>query len=138
MTDSLSHTCDALLLMCIDWRFWPWLLPAVKERFGTFDLVTRAGGALPLVSDNPDEREIVLSQIRIAKKLHGFRSVVIVDHEDCGAYGGSKAFASPEEEHNAHREKLSRAAGFVKEALPDLNVVLGYATQNQTLEIFNE
>ena len=52
---------------------------------------------------------MVLSNINISLKLHDPDLIVLVNHEDCGAYGGSKKFASKEEEEQFHEQELDKA-----------------------------
>ena len=59
--------------------------------------------------------------------------MVIVDHEDCGAYGGSNNFASFDEEKAAHREKLVLAERAIKSEV-DLPTAKWLARLDGTLE----
>jgi hypothetical protein len=56
-------------------------------------------------------------------QLHNTRTVVLMVHSDCGAYGGLAAFkgdAKQEIEH--HTADLQRAAKFLKREIPELTV----------------
>ena len=46
---------------------------------GSYDRVGIAGGVLDISS--------VLKQIELAVRLHKIRKVILINHEDCGAYG---------------------------------------------------
>lgn len=137
MSERQGHGCDALMLMCMDFRFRGWIPDKVAEKVGasSYDLISYAGGALLLGSDDPTEREVLLSQIKLSSKLHGIKAAILVDHEDCGAYGGSKAFASSHEEFECHRAKMGKAEAAIKEALPNLEVVKAYAWMDRSVHI---
>jgi hypothetical protein len=137
MAVSHAHSCEALILMCMDFRFQSWVPEKVADlaNLSGYDLVSYAGGALLLGSDDPAEREALLSQVRLSSRLHGIHKVVLADHEDCGAYGGSKAFASSEEEFECHKAKMTKAAAAIRSDLPHLRVILSYARMDGTLEL---
>lgn len=120
-----DHACEALVLTCIDFRFHEGFLEKVKTELDveSFDLVALAGGAKNIVS--PADRkfsDVVFGNIEIAAKLHGIKKVILANHMDCGAYGGSKSFASSEEEINFHKSELSRARHMIQKAFPALDV----------------
>jgi carbonic anhydrase len=125
------------MLMCMDFRFQDWVPAKVADltQANSYDLISYAGGALTLGSDDAAEREILLSQIRLSSRLHGINSVVLVDHEDCGAYGGSKAFASSDEELACHKGKMTKARVAIAEQLPHLRVLLSYAWLDGTVNL---
>ncbi|MBI2113217.1 MAG: hypothetical protein HYT50_01390 [Candidatus Wildermuthbacteria bacterium] len=105
----MSHTCKALVLHCIDFRFRKSLTNFLESKFGdSYDLVSVAGSVKSLVSDNP-EGNFILEQMKISDKLHKPQTILLIQHEDCGAYGGSAAFGndfSKEQEYqNAELEK---------------------------------
>ena len=76
-----KHTCDAIVVCCIDFRFQKyirnWTDKYLKDK--TFDLVGFAGSTKNL--------ETVLEQIGISVRLHEIKEVVLIHHEECGAYG---------------------------------------------------
>ena len=137
MSNHGVHNCDALVLMCMDFRFRDWVPGKVADQLGlgSYDLVSYAGGALLLGSDDSAEREVLLSQIKLSSRLHGIEAAVLVDHEDCGAYGGSSAFASSEEEFECHRVKMEKARAAIGAVLPSLRVALAYAGMDGGLQI---
>ncbi len=79
-----------------------------------YDDVSIAGAVKNLV-DPYDKRDVefVYRQIQIARKLHRVTDVVLINHTDCGAYGGRKTFASDAEEHARHVKDLLRAKEMV-------------------------
>ena len=76
-----DHTAQALVVTCIDFRLQEAINKWISENFSprTFDRVALAGGVKNL--------EVILGQIDIAIRLHHIKNVVLVNHEDCGAYG---------------------------------------------------
>lgn len=90
---------------------------------GDFDDVSLAGAAKNIVSPaNEAERELVLRQIEISKRLHGIEEVILMNHTDCGAYGGHKAFESAEAEHRKHADDMEESRKIILERWPDLKV----------------
>ena len=98
----MSHTCSSILMHCMDFRFGKAMkeFMAEKNLLGDADLVSFAGSAKNVV--DPATREFALRQIEISKTLHGMKNVWLVNHTDCGAYGGRKAFADDMAEHDKH------------------------------------
>lgn len=117
----MEHTCPAAVITCIDFRFWQKLLDYMATRGETsFDLISMAGGAKNLI-DN-ETRPVIFKQLDICTQKHCIKKVYLVNHIDCGAYGGSAAFASREEEEEKLIGDLGKAENFIKEKYPDLEV----------------
>jgi len=121
---SPSHEATALVLTCLDFRFHEQLVKLLHEQgINNFDLKCDAGAVKYLVSDEkPAVREWILQNIEIAKRLHRIRQVVLINHADCGAYGGNAAFESDEAQLVFHREQLVSAKAKITVAYPDLTV----------------
>ena len=101
-----QHTCKALVLHCIDFRFRKSLAEFLEGKFGdSYDLVSVAGGVKSLVSAIEDNN-FILEQIRISNKLHKPEVFILIQHEDCGAYGGSVAFGDFLTQQKTHNKKL--------------------------------
>jgi len=122
--------CKALILHCIDFR----LTGAIQQLLhdeqiaDDCDVVAVAGAAKAIADPlKPAHRETVLDQIEIAIKLHRICRVLLVNHTDCGAYGGAEAFASPAAERGAHATDLQRARSLVAERFPALEIDLHLA-----------
>jgi len=113
-----AHSCKALVLHCIDFRFRKALGEFLSSKFGdSYDLVSVAGGVKRLISD-PAENNFIIEQLKISNTLHKPNTIVLIQHEDCGAYGGSKAFNTPQQEVKHQREELQKAAALLKEHFP--------------------
>lgn len=123
----MSHTCNALILHCMDFR----LGKAVKEYLeknnllDNADIVSVAGAAKNLVSpQTPADAEFILRQIEISKRLHRISTVILVNHTDCGAYGGRGAFADETEEYTKHIEDLKKARESITDKFSGLEILL--------------
>ena len=110
----MNPQCEAVVVTCIDFRFQEFFDPWLRERLrhGNYDRIGIAGGV--------KNWETVFGQIQIAKELHGVKTVLLVNHEECGAYG---------EEGTLHRHEtdLREARDNVRERFPDVDVALYYA-----------
>lgn len=118
-----NHSAEAVIATCIDFRFQEYINNWISQNFSpkTFDRVAFAGGVKSL--------DTIISQIDIAERLHKIKKVVLVNHEDCGAYG-DPASAGPEK----HAEDLKNAAAQIKQQYPDLEVQTYYLHLDGTFE----
>lgn len=125
---SHKHECHNLVIHCMDFRLqddiWWWLKS--QGITGDSDIVSLAGAVKDLVSPEVEEyRKCLLKQIRISRELHGMKRVVLMNHTDCGAYGGRKAFEGDiAKEEKKHIEDMKNAAIIIKNEFPDLEVML--------------
>ena len=73
--------CDALVVHCMDYRLQKFLHPWIMSRFGAdnFDIISLAGGV--------HDYEMVLKYVQLALQIHSINTVVLINHEDCRAYG---------------------------------------------------
>jgi carbonic anhydrase len=73
--------CDALVVHCMDYRLQKFLHPWITSRFGpdNFDIISLAGGV--------HDYEMVLKYVQLAVQIHSIKEVVLINHEDCRAYG---------------------------------------------------
>lgn len=123
------HNCEAVVLTCIDFRFWRETLEFVEKELGllSFDFPSLPGSAKAINECMKDE-DVALSCIGVPINLHHAKKVVIVNHQDCGAYGGSKKFNGDDEaEQKFHEEELKKAKAKILEKFPDKEIVLVYA-----------
>jgi len=87
------------------------------------DVVSLAGAAKNIASlKNETDRSFVLNQINLSKQLHDIQEIILMNHTDCGAYGGKNAFASEVEEHNRHKDELNLAKKMIAREHPDLTI----------------
>lgn len=118
-----THKAQAIIQICIDFRFHAGIVEELA-RIGikAFDLKSDAGAVKCLIDGRREVREWVLENFRIAASLHEVETVVLINHSDCGAYGGSDRFGSAEEEQAFHEDQLSKARAVVEESLPQMKV----------------
>lgn len=121
----MQHACSALIIHCMDFR----LGKAVKEYLensgllNDCDIVAAAGAAKNLLPSAPEaERQFILKQIAISKNLHHIKKVILMNHTDCGAYGGRSAFTSREAEEETNRRDMNEAARLIRNEHPELEV----------------
>ncbi|MDO8513647.1 MAG: hypothetical protein Q7S37_04040 [bacterium] len=118
----MEHSCEAAVITCIDFRFWKKLIQFLSTQgLESYDLTAMAGGAKNLVDG--DTREMVFRQLDICTGKHEIKKVYLINHIDCGAYGGSAAFGSSEKEEIKLTEDLNQAENIIKEKYPSLQTV---------------
>ena len=114
-----THQAESIIITCIDFRLQEAINRWIAQNFApkTFDRVALAGGVKNL--------ESILEQIKIAHRLHHIKKVVLINHEDCGAYGKE---GTPKK----HAEDLKNAKTKIHEQFPDLEVGTYYLHLNGT------
>ncbi|MBI2330401.1 hypothetical protein HYU94_03345 [Candidatus Daviesbacteria bacterium] len=114
-----DHGCKAVIVTCIDFRFQEYINDWISENFPpkTFDRVAIAGGVFDVTA--------VLKQVEISKRLHNIKKVVLINHEDCGAYGEAGTIQK-------HAEDLKNAANKIKNQYPDLEIDSYYLNLNSS------
>lgn len=120
----MSHGCRALVISCLDYRLHHALHDWADKRYGPtgYDLVHLAGGGGALLQE--DTKAAVLKQVEISHRLHSISEVVLVNHMDCGAYGGSAAFQNDETAERArYTTDLGQAANLITAQFPDLKII---------------
>ena len=106
---------------------------------GDADIVSVAGAAKNIAAPaSPAEAEFVLKQIDISNRLHHIGTVVLMNHTDCGAYGGKAAFASADAERNAHIEDMHKAKEMIMKRYPNLAVKIALATIGESKDVVIE
>lgn len=102
-----SYTASSCAVWCFDARFGR--LARLFESYQTapVDFVAVAGGAKALADGGPSAA-YVLEQVAASLRLHHPGQIVLMVHEDCGAYG--RQFASPQETLDFYLGELDKAA----------------------------
>jgi len=123
-----SHYCDNVVIRCMDFRFHARLGELLAAHFGVerfdYDSPGGCGGSKSIIDERP--REAIFQALDVAVPLHRTRRVIIVDHVDCGAYGGSGKFGDARAEARFHAQRLREAREIVHRSYPQLEVVLFY------------
>jgi carbonic anhydrase len=111
----MNRTCSTLVVTCKDFRFQKlfdnWIAENLGE--GDHDRVALAGGV--------QSWEVIAEQVRLATVLHQIKKLVLVNHEDCEAYG-------VESTRTRHLHDLKAAREKVAALHPELEVQLYYAS----------
>lgn len=118
-----QHTqCPAVVVHCMDFRLRNSLNNYLGTRFPRgYDLVSIAGGVKSLIADGEIDN-FELEQLRLSDQLHQPEVMLFIQHEDCGAYGGSGAFQSPQAEVEFHRQELRRARELLASHFPSAQI----------------
>lgn len=117
-----STQVQNLTISCIDYRFrrsvWSWV---ETELDGQSDIVAAAGASKAITDE--DTRATLLKQVQLAKKLHNISDVHIVDHMDCGAYGGAAKHTNDKQaEITEHQEILDKAKKLIESTVDGISV----------------
>jgi hypothetical protein len=117
-----SHSCENLMLVCMDFRFQQDISNWAEEQglSGTFDLISLAGAQKAIVDE--DTRPTFMKQLKTSVELHHAKRVIMIAHQDCGAYGGSKKFTGWEAERLVYLSELENAKKIVLDSYPQLVV----------------
>ncbi len=84
------------------------------------DVISIAGAAKDL--NDGSMGGAVESQLSLSKKLHDINCITLMNHTDCGGYGGRDAFDSREAEWENHVEALKTAETYLKGTYPDVAI----------------
>ncbi len=108
-----KHITEAIVVHCIDFRFQKYLDAWLLERLGhgNYDRVSLAGSVFDFYS--------VLRQVEISDRLHKIKKVILINHEDCGAYGSEGNYAR-------HKSDLEEAERKLDALFPHLDVEIYY------------
>lgn len=131
------HQAKALVLSCIDFRF------LTAERYflsrknlgGEYDWTALAGASLAVAGfPHPSDAEAFWDQLDISYRLHHINKVIVIDHQDCGAYAtmiDPNLSKDPERELQIHTDYLNRAYWSIRDRYPDIEVELYFAALNK-------
>jgi carbonic anhydrase len=113
--------CDALVVHCMDYRLQKFLQPWITVRFGydNFDIISLAGSV--------HDYEMVLKYVQLAVKIHTIKTVCLINHEDCRAYGREGTY-------KRHRHDLLDTRAKIRLLFPNLNVETFYLRLDGTFE----
>ena len=122
------HHCEAVVLSCIDFRFWKETTEFVKNELNikTFDFPSLPGSAKAINESN--DETFVFGCISVPVELHHAEKIVIINHQDCGAYSGSAKWSGDDEaEQKFHEKELKKAKEKILTKYPDKEIILIYA-----------
>jgi carbonic anhydrase len=119
-------TVTALAITCIDYRLVDDAVKFFEGRKLTndYDQVSLAGASLAAVSAKfPSSNAAFWDHIAIAKQLHSIKTVILVDHRDCGAYKvafGKDYHGEGAAELAQHRAVMTEVRAKLKTLHPEL------------------
>ncbi len=116
----MSHKAQAIALTCIDFRFRKPLQDFFENELNLYavDHMAQGGGAKMVVEEGPI-REWVFDNFDIAFSKHDVNRVILINHQDCGAYGGSSSFNGLDDELGKQEMWLRHAVSVVHSKYPD-------------------
>ncbi len=116
----MPHTCRAIVVHCMDFRFAKGLAQYVADQglAGDADIVGWAGAGKAFLDDT--SKEFALLQVELSQKLHGITEIHVINHIDCGAYGGRTAFADDQAERAKHIADVQAVRELIVERFPKL------------------
>ncbi|MFH0819122.1 MAG: carbonic anhydrase [Patescibacteria group bacterium] len=133
-----EHNCEALVIACIDFRLIDntnkWLTDLGLEK--KYDFLGVGGASKQLASpDKPEYKELLLENIKISVNLHNISKIYIIHHEDCGAYGGKKAFENSEKEREFQINEMKKSQEIIKYLYPELEIIKIYEKLDGSMEV---
>ena len=122
-----AHSCEALVLTCMDFRFKSQSRLFVREHMGimSYDSVSVPGACRHI--NHGGDNGLLLKSMALAVEHHNVCKIILLNHEDCKAYDGSTRFGEDREaEFSFHAEELRAARRKVKDAVKVDDVQLAY------------
>jgi carbonic anhydrase len=116
-----EHVTNAVVVHCIDFRIQKYLDTWLQEnlKHDNYDRVSLAGSIFDFAA--------VMGQIEISNRLHKVKKVILVNHEDCGAYGDVGNY-------ERHKEDLKKAEKRLDDEFSHLDVETYYLHLDGTFE----
>ena len=104
-----NHTCKYAVVTCIDFRFQEALEAWINEHCGpgNYDRIALAGGV--------KSWDAIMDQLRVSKRLHMVETVILINHEDCGAYGAEGTFTRHQQDLQAAAKEVAAKLGLKAE-----------------------
>ncbi|MGI9356642.1 MAG: carbonic anhydrase [Rhizobiaceae bacterium] len=125
-----NHQTEALVLNCIDHRLVDDVTRYMAERSmqDKYDQISLAGASIGVLTDEKSSwSQTFWDHVELARKFHGIRKIIAIDHRDCAA---CKAFVTPtcgedkEAELKLHTVMLNQLAREIRMREPGLDVEL--------------
>lgn len=115
------HKVEAAIVHCLDPRFQKAHRAFIEQELGIrhYDSYVLPGGAKNLLEEEFGKK--LFEKINdVSFKLHGACRIILIIHRDCGAYGGTKAFASTHDEKHRQESDLRLAREMFCLHLPEI------------------
>lgn len=119
----MSHTCQAVLLHCMDFRLTKEIHRWLREQklLGDCDIVSVAGAGKDILEPKSGQ-DMLLKQIAASVELHKITTVILMPHSGCGAYKLIYNFTSPETERKRQLADLDKVEKIIKKKFPNLQI----------------
>ena len=141
-TDFKSHyVAQVYPVRCVDDRCWKTYDRFLKDNGITkLDPKTPAGAAKVFASpEKPGDRDYNLRELAISIRLHKVKTVWLMNHSHCGAYGGIERFGGDEDkEFELHAKELRKARRVILEKFPKLKVKIYFIDATGIIEVSPE
>ena len=121
----MLHTCSSVLVRCMDFRLTSTINKWLEDNnlMDDCDIISVAGISKAIALDvNAEDAKYILSQIKLSHDLHETKTLYLIHHTDCGAYGGHDAFADLETEKKTYLDHMTRAKEIINQQIPGLEV----------------
>ena len=116
-------TCQNLVINCVDFRIQKSICDWLEKRdlTGDYDHLCTAGGIQDLVRPCVLTTEALFKEITLSCNLHQVKRIILINHENCGAYGDALEAGSAKEQETHHAD-LSQAKALINEHWPQIEV----------------
>lgn len=136
-----KHHCQNLVIRCMDWRFSGKQVGELLDQlfsdedgFGSFDDRGSVGTSKAVIEE--ESRKVIFNALNVAIEKHGAERIILIDHVDCSAYGGSAKFdGNAEAEKKFHNEKLKEAKEILQKQYSELKIVTFYMSWDKIEEV---
>lgn len=121
-----ANSAEAFLISCMDFRLLD-DIDRVMDRLGynnNYDHFIAAGSSLGVVQDKfPHWGQACIDHMEIGAKLHNFKKVIIIDHEDCGAFKKfyPELVGNLELERQYHKEHIQKVYNKLSSRFPTMD-----------------
>lgn len=137
-----NHIAEAVALFCIDFRFKDATLKFLSQelKLSRVDFIVLAG-ASKTIADPSDlaHKKTALDQLEISARLHHINKIILIDHIDCGAYGGLKKFNNNVNlEKEAHIKNLKKSKNLLAKKFKSIIIELYLANLKNKKIIFEK
>ena len=115
------HNVDNLVITCMDFRFQKAIREQLQEKYQV-DIESSDRIAYPGASKAIADGTLIPT-IQLSHQLHDIKNVYVIDHTDCGGFGGLAAHENDERKEIAsHMDSMTRAQEAIRMVLPQLVV----------------
>ncbi len=134
------HKAKACVINCIDFRIQKYVFKYLSENdyIGQSDFLMVAGAGRDLTSPmKPEYGEYLWRQLDISVSLHHIDEILVIEHQDCGAYALDGLIPGNLEvamDKPMHQEIAKKTLAKINEKYPNINVKFLYVTLDGSVE----